>query len=67
MVLVGFMTRWGALALAAFCVIAAIFFHANFGDQVQMVMFMKNLTIAGGLLALFAAGPGSISVDARRA
>ena len=41
-------------------------FHFDFADQVQMLFFMKNVTIAGGFLALFASGPGSISVDARR-
>ncbi|MCB1453078.1 MAG: DoxX family protein, partial [Rhizobiaceae bacterium] len=66
-VLIGFQTRIGALLLAAFCLITAVFFHANFGDQMEMVMFMKNFTIAGGFLALCAAGPGSLSVDGRRA
>jgi uncharacterized membrane protein YphA (DoxX/SURF4 family) len=31
-----------------------------------MIMFMKNFTIAGGLLALYASGPGALSVDGRR-
>ena len=65
-VLVGFQTRWAALALAAFCILTAVIFHTDFSDQMQMTIFMKNFTIVGGLLALFAAGPGSISVDARR-
>ena len=66
-VLIGFQTRIGALLLAAFCLVTAFFFHANFGDQMEMIMFMKNFTIAGGFLALCAAGPGSLSVDGRRA
>ncbi|MEC9342261.1 MAG: DoxX family protein [Pseudomonadota bacterium] len=65
-VLLGFMTRYASWALAAFCVVAAILFHANFADQMQMTMFMKNFAIAGGFLALAIAGPGAISVDARR-
>lgn len=32
----------------------------------QMIMFMKNLAIAGGFLALSVAGPGALSVDAKR-
>lgn len=64
--LVGFQTRISALAIAAFCVVTAVFFHADFSNQMQMIMFMKNLTIAGGLLILSVAGPGSISLDGRR-
>ncbi len=64
-VLVGFQTRIAALLLAAFCVVAAFLFHADFADQAQMISFMKNLTIAGGFLTLWVAGPGTISLDAR--
>lgn len=61
----GFMTRWAALALAAFSVVSALIFHANFGDQIQMIMFMKNLAMAGGLLLLYVHGAGALSVDAK--
>ncbi|UCE89090.1 MAG: DoxX family protein [Pseudomonadota bacterium] len=64
--IVGWQQRWAALALAGFSVIAAGVFHANFGDQMQMIMFMKNLAIAGGLLIL--AGQDvreTISIDSR--
>lgn len=64
---VGLLTRWAALALAAFSIIAALLFHAHFGDQAQMINFMKNLTIAGGMLMLFVHGPGAFSIDAKRA
>lgn len=62
----GFMTRWAALALAGFTVASAVFFHASFGDQMQTIMFMKNLAMAGGLLLLYVHGAGSYSLDARR-
>lgn len=65
-VLVGFQTRIASLALAVFSAMTAVFFHANFADQIQMTIFMKNFALVGGFLALCAAGPGSISVDARR-
>lgn len=65
--IVGFFTRWAALALAAFCVAAALIFHRNFADQMQMIQFMKNLTITGGLLLLYVQGAGAFSVDAKRA
>lgn len=66
-ILVGFQTRIAAWLLAAFCVFTALVFHNNFGDMTQMLLFMKNLTIAGGFLALSVAGAGTLSVDARRA
>jgi len=60
---VGLFTRYTAWALAAFCVISAIIFHNNFADQAQMILFMKNLAISGGLLIIAAVSAGSISVD----
>jgi len=64
-ILVGFQTKIAALLLAAFCVFAGVVFHYVPADQMQMILFMKNLTIAGGFLSLFVAGPGAISLDAR--
>lgn len=64
-ILVGFQTKIAALLLAAFCVFAGYVFHFQPEDQMQMISFMKNLTIAGGFLALYVSGPGSLSVDAR--
>lgn len=66
-ILIGFQTRLVAWALAAFCIFTAIVFHNNFGDQIQMIMFLKNLGLAGGFLLLAVHGAGSISLDARRA
>lgn len=65
-ILVGFRTREAAWLLAAFCVFAGVVFHYQPADQIQMIMFMKNLAIAGGFLALSVAGPGTLSVDSRR-
>ena len=64
--IVGFHTRWVALALAAFSIVAALIFHNNFADQIQMIAFMKNLAIAGGLLVLSQTGAGAPSVDAAK-
>jgi putative oxidoreductase len=65
-VLLGLFTRWAAIALAGFCVLAAIFFHWQPGDMMQMINFMKNITIAGGFLVLAGAGPGALALDNRR-
>ncbi|MCH9766054.1 MAG: DoxX family protein [Alphaproteobacteria bacterium] len=60
--LAGFLARWAALALALFSLAAAVIFHSNFSDATQMSMFLKNLAITGGLLLVFAYGPGPLSV-----
>lgn len=65
-VLLGLFTRWSAIALAGFCVLAAIFFHWQPDDQMQMINFMKNITIAGGFFVLAGAGPGALALDNRR-
>ncbi len=65
-VLIGFMTAPASWLLALFCIASALLAHSNIGDQIQFIMFFKNLAMAGGFLVLAASGPGSISVDARR-
>jgi putative oxidoreductase len=65
-IIVGYRTRLVALALAAFCVVSALLFHHNFGDQVQMIMFLKNLAMAGGFLLLASSGATAYSVDNSR-
>ena len=70
--LLGWGTRWAALALAVFTLMASLLFH-NFwampAEQamMQQLMFFKNMAVIGGLLVLAAFGAGTLSVDARRA
>jgi putative oxidoreductase len=64
--LVGFQTRLVAAALAIFTLAAALLFHNNMADQNQMIHFMKNLAITGGLLQVVAFGAGAFSLDDRR-
>ena len=66
-ILTGFFTRPAAYVLALFCIATGFIAHFHPADQMQIVSFMKNLAIAGGFLVLAVHGPGSISVDARRA
>ena len=65
-ILLGFQTRLVAVLLAGFTVLSAILFHKDFAAQAQAIHFMKNLSIAGGFLALAAVGAGPISLDGRR-
>ena len=66
LILLGFLTRWAAFALAGFCVLAGYLFHYQPGDMMQMINFMKNITIAGGFLVLAGSGPGALALDNRR-
>ena len=62
-IIVGWKTRVAAFLLAGFSLLSALLFHNNLGDQVQMIMFLKNVSIAGGFLLLVANGAGPLSVD----
>jgi len=64
--IVGWKTRLVAYALGGFTVIAAFIFHNNLADQMQMILFMKNLAITGGLLLLAEHGAGAFSLDNRK-
>ena len=61
--IVGYQTRIAALAGAAFCIVTAVLFHNNFADQTQMIMFLKNFSIAGAFLMFFANGAGKLALD----
>jgi putative oxidoreductase len=65
---VGFKARWAALALAIFTLVAAIIFHNFWAAEAaqkmaQQINFLKNIAITGGMLMVFAFGPGRYSVD----
>jgi putative oxidoreductase len=62
----GYRTRYVATALALFSLATAMSFHNNFADQNQMIHFLKNVMIAGGLLQIVAFGGGALSIDNRR-
>jgi len=62
-VILGYHTRLAALALAGFCILTAVLFHADFSDTMQMIMFSKNMALAGGFLCLVAHGAGTFSLD----
>ena len=61
----GFQARIAAAALAVFSLVAAVSFHSNFADQNQMIHFLKNVMMAGGLLQIVAFGAGALSIDNR--
>jgi putative oxidoreductase len=65
LLLAGYKTRAIAGGLAVFVLATALGFHTNFADQNQMIHFLKNLMIMGGLLQVAAFGAGRFSLDAR--
>jgi putative oxidoreductase len=67
MLLLGYRVRLASLIMALFCLATGAFFHNNFGDQNQMIHFLKNVMIAGGLLQIAHFGAGAWSLDARSA
>ena len=64
-IMIGWQTRIAASLFAAFSVMSAAIFHADFSDQNQMIHFMKNVSIAGGFLFLIVHGAGTYSMDNR--
>ena len=65
-IIAGWQTRLVAVALAAFTLVAAAIFHNNLADQIQMIMFMKNIAITGGFILLAVHGAGGYSLDSCR-
>jgi len=63
-VILGAFPRIGAAALFVFLIPATLIFHTDFSSQTQVIMFLKNLSIMGGLLLVFAHGSGPLSVYA---
>ncbi len=67
-ILLGYRTRLGACILIIFLALATYIFHDFWNleggeRQLQMIMFMKNLAIFGGLLLLLGHGSGRLSID----
>lgn len=63
LLLAGGLTQLIALAFAGFSLVTALMFHFQLDDQMQFLMFFKNVAMAGGFLALAASGAGRFSLD----
>jgi putative oxidoreductase len=64
-IILGWQARVTALFLAGYALLTALVFHTKFADQIQMIMFLKNVSIAGGFLLLVVHGAGPLSLDHR--
>jgi len=65
-ILLGWFTRLGALLIILFLVPVTPIMHRPLSDQMQMIMFLKNLAMLGGALIIAAFGPGEISIDKKQ-
>ena len=63
---IGYKTSIAAFALAIFSICAAVLFHHDLGNQMQMVLFLKNIAMAGGLLLLAVGGTTAFSLDSKK-
>jgi putative oxidoreductase len=63
LLILGYRVRPAALGLAVFSIATALSFHNNFADQDQMIHFLKNVMLAGGLLQIAAFGAGAVSIE----
>lgn len=63
LIVLGLLTQLTAIAFAAFSIVSALLFHFQLDDQMQFLMFYKNIAMAGGFLALASLGAGKFSID----
>lgn len=71
-VILGYHARFGAALLLVFLALATYYFHDfwTFTGQekdMQMIQFMKNLSMMGAMIFIIANGPGQGSLNGRRA
>ena len=63
LLIIGYRTKWSASVMAFFTFTVAIIFHTNFSEGMQMMLFLKDIAIAGGFMIIIVYGPGKISLD----
>jgi putative oxidoreductase len=71
LIALGWKARWSAAAIFLFLIPVTLMFHNPIGlapgaAEEQMIHLLKNVSIMGGMLGLFAFGPGGFSFDARK-
>ena len=66
LIIIGYQTKIAAGALSLFCIATAFIFHNDFSEQMQLIAFMKNLALAGGLLFLSVNGAKGYCLDKKK-
>ena len=63
LLIIGYKTRILGSIMCLFTLTVALIFHLNFDNQIQLIMFLKDLAIAGGFLLIASREPGLCSID----
>ena len=63
LLIIGYKTRISALIMALFTLTVAIIFHTDFQNQMELIIFLKDIAIAGGFLIIAANDPKICSID----
>ena len=63
MIIIGYKVRIAASLLSIFCLLTAFIFHFDFADQIQFILFLKNVGLAGGFLFIVVNGTKDWSLD----
>ena len=63
LLIVGYKTRFSASIMALFTLTVALIFHTNFDNQMELIIFFKDIAIAGGFLIIAANEPKICSID----
>ena len=62
-IIIGYKVRIAAGLLSVFCLLTAFIFHFDFADQIQLILFLKNIGLAGGFLFIVVNGTKEWSLD----
>ena len=63
LLIVGYKTRFSASIMALFTLTVALIFHTNFDNQMELIIFLKDIAIAGGFLIIAVNEPRICSID----
>ena len=63
LLIVGYKTRFSASIMALFTLTVALIFHTNFENQMESIIFLKDIAIAGGFLIIAVNEPKIYSID----
>tara|TARA_Y100000768_G_scaffold77759_1_gene55067 strand:+ start:192 stop:572 length:381 start_codon:yes stop_codon:yes gene_type:complete len=63
LLIVGYKTRILGSIMCLFTLTVALIFHLDFDSQIQLIMLLKDLAIAGGFLLIASREPGLCSID----
>ena len=63
LLIIGYKTRFSASIMALFTLTVALIFHTNFDNQMELIIFLKDIAIAGGFLIIAVNEPKICSID----